>query len=100
MSDTHRPRAIQAAIARLLLEEWDPIGVRAAPEAADEYDAYVGGVYRLLASGASKESIAEHLAAIERESMGIERARPWDLLAVAEKLVSLDVRLDTSRPAI
>ena|SRR5687767_4899469 len=100
MNDTRRARDIQTAIARLLTEEWDPIGVRDEPEAADEYDAYVGGVYRLLASGASKESIAEHLATIERDRMGFERARAKALLPVAEKLMKLDVRLDTSRPAI
>jgi hypothetical protein len=82
------------------MEEWDPIGVRDEPEAAGEYEAYVGGVYRLLATGASKEAIAEHLATIERDAMGLERARAKALLPVAEKLARLDVRLDASRPAI
>ena len=100
MSDRERAREIQASIARLLMEEWDPIGVRDAPEATGEYDAYVGGVYRLLASGASTESIAEHLAAIERDHMGLEGAHRVSLLAVAAKLVRLDVCLDGSRPAI
>jgi hypothetical protein len=100
MSDTDRAREIQASIARLLRDEWDPIGVREVPEAAGEYDAYVGAVYRLLASGASKEVIAEHLAAIERDRMGLEGAQVVSLLPVAEKLVRLDVRLDRSRPAI
>jgi hypothetical protein len=100
MSDRDRAREIQASIARLLMEEWDPIGVSDAQEAAGEYEAYVGGVYRLLASGASKEVIAEHLAAIERDRMGLERAQGVSLLPVAEKLVRLDVRLDRSRPAI
>ena len=100
MSDRDRARVIQASIARLLMDEWDPIGVGDVPEAAGEYDAYVAGVYRLLASNASKEVIAEHLAAIERDSMGLERAQGACLLPVAEKLVRLDMRLDGSRPAI
>ncbi len=34
------------AIRRILVDDWDPIGIQGAgPE--DEYDAYIGGLYRL-----------------------------------------------------
>ena len=36
------------------MEEWDPIGVSDTPEAADEYDGYIGGIYELLERGASE----------------------------------------------
>jgi hypothetical protein len=86
-------REIQAAIGRILLHDWDPIGVRDVPEAQDEYDSYVGGVYGLLVSGAPPQAIAEHLCAVERESMALGQRQPADLLLVAEKLCRLDVRL-------
>lgn len=35
-------REIQAAIGRVLLTRWDPIGVADVSEASSEYDAYVG----------------------------------------------------------
>ncbi len=76
----------------MLLRDWDPIDVVGVPEAQDEYDQYVGGVYRLLASGASAEAISIHLARIEDEEMGfITSSRK--LLPVAKKLISLDIRL-------
>jgi hypothetical protein len=88
-----RAREIQAAIARVLLQDWDPIGIQDVPEAQDEYDGYVGGVYRLLATGASPQEVAAHLSTIESEAMGCTPAKPSDVLPVAEKLCRLDVRL-------
>ena len=67
---------IQDAIRQILLQDWDPIGVRDAPTAQDEYDGYVGGIYRLLASAASPEAVAKHLGAIETEQMGLEHTQP------------------------
>ena len=42
-----------------------PIGVRDVPEAQDEYDPYVVGVYKLLVSGASEGEIADHLYRVD-----------------------------------
>ena len=84
---------IQDAIRQILLQDWDPIGVRDSPAAQDEYDGYVGGVYRLLVSAASPETVAEHLRAIETEKMGLEHTHPSALLSVAERLCRLSVRL-------
>ena len=59
--------------------------------AHDEYDAYIGGVYRLLASGATPRSVAEHLAQVETEQMGL--GVPADeLMDVAIKLSALNVK--------
>ena len=90
-----RPRAqeIRDAIREILLQDWDPIGVRDVPAAQDEYDGYVGGVYRLLASAASPEAVAEHLRAIETERMGLSQPQPGELLSVAKRLCRLSVRL-------
>ncbi len=85
---------IQGGIQRILLQEWDPIGVKDIPEAKDEYDAYVGGVYRLLATGASPQEVAEHLAEIEVTTMELPRRNTEAVLPVAEKLCCLDVRLE------
>jgi hypothetical protein len=89
-----KARDIQRAIAQILLRDWDPIHVKDEPQAQDEYDGYVGGVYRLLVSGAGPQTVAEHLCRVEAESMGYDQAHPSDLLPVAEKLCKLDVRLE------
>lgn len=79
-------RAMQREIGDILLRNWDPIGIGNEPEAQDEYDSYAGGVYRLLASGASNRDIATHLANIEASSLGYEDTDPKMLVPVAKKL--------------
>jgi len=66
------------------------------PELADEYDSYIGGVDRPIASGASDEEIAAHLSRVERENLGFDQAAPARLLEVGRALVALDVRLEHS----
>ena len=86
-------RRIQDDIRQVLLNDWDPLGSSGCDLCADEYDAYIGGVYRLLANRASALEIATHLTRIEVDAMGLPSLDPARLLPVAEKLSSLDVRL-------
>ena len=87
-----RGREIQDKIGRILYEDWDPLGLRdVAP--SDEYDSYVGGVYRLLVSGATCEEVAEHLAKLERGPLGYSEATAARNMTAARKLCELDVRL-------
>src|SRR5687767_2223968 len=79
-------RTLQRELSRVLLNEWNPIGVDGSPETDDEYDRYVGGVYRLLASGATDTDLAEHLASLEAQMLGYEDTDPKMLLPVARKL--------------
>ncbi len=51
------------------MDVWDPIGVKDEPNAQDEYDGYLGGVYKLLVTGASDETIEDHLWRIVTERM-------------------------------
>ena len=87
-----RAREIQQAIGTILLRYWDPIGIRDVPEAQDEYNSFVGPIYRLLASGASTDQVAKHLSA-EESALGVGAATPSQLLAIAERLTALDVNL-------
>lgn len=88
-----RGKEIQDRIRQVLLHEWDPIGVRDVPEAQDEYDSYVGGVYRLLASGASEDEIVDHLWNIETVIIGLPGLDRTKLLPIARRLCGLDVEL-------
>jgi hypothetical protein len=98
-SKEERAQEIQRAIAEVLLRNWDPIGIKDVPQAQDEYDAYVGGVYRLLASGATARQIAEHLARLEAEQLGFADTDPKMLIPLAEKLMNLNVRLKSGGSA-
>ena len=83
-------RNVEGAIRRVLLRDWDPIGVRDAPEAQDEYDGYVGGAYRLLAAGVTGSDLAEHLARIEHDAMGLSGNRDR-FMDVAARLKEIDI---------
>ena len=64
-------------IRRVLLREWDPIGVKDVPEAQDEYDSYVPDVLRLLARRASARAVFDYLWWLETELPGDESEVGW-----------------------
>jgi hypothetical protein len=63
-----------AAIERILLQEWDPIGVAGIPEAADEYHSYAFELYVMLTSPARStiDQIEAYLARAQSERMGLD----------------------------
>ena len=83
---------IQQSIRQILVYDWDPIGINAANPDDDEYDSYIGEIYRLLKSGASEYQIIERLYQFEISSMGLNGNRER-LKSVAEKLIKLNVSL-------
>jgi len=99
-SRERRAREIQSQIADILLHDWDPIGVADVPQARDEYDSYVGGVYRVLASGGSLAEIEAHLRDTEVRMMGLDRTTHEADVAratAARRLAALDVRLERGK---
>ena len=85
-------RRIQSAIAQVLYERWDPLSLNGiAPR--DEYDAYVGRVYRSLASSRNHEHISAELWAIEREYMGATEPDHHRLRIAADALLALDIEI-------
>ena len=93
LTNESRARQIQESIREILLHDWDPIGVQDVPQAHDEYDSYIGGVYRLLAQGANEGEIIEHLWRIENDTIGLPTLDKTKLAPVARKLRALDVKL-------
>ncbi|MFN8641083.1 MAG: hypothetical protein U0802_05260 [Candidatus Binatia bacterium] len=88
-----RAKEIQKSIRRVLLNSWDPLRVAGEPHARDEYDVCIAAVYRLLASGAPPEQVAQHLRQIADGWLG-PAGRVGDAdLRVARELCSLNVRL-------
>lgn len=61
-----------AVVNRILFERWDPIGASDDPGwPRDEYEGYAAGVLDLVLRHASDDVVAEHLARIEDEWMGL-----------------------------
>lgn len=89
-----RAEYITKAIRQILIRHWDPIGVMDDPEwPRDEYDSYIGEIYRYLARGESAEFIARHLCFVEATAMGLGRFPESARLPVAQKLRAIDVSL-------
>jgi hypothetical protein len=66
------PDELMVEVRRILLKEWDPIGISEFPGAQDEYDMYVKGISEMVCSGQSTEQLYEHLHWIECERMGLD----------------------------
>lgn len=69
--DKYESRRIRSEIRRILLQYWDPIGIRDDPNAQDEYDGYLGGIYELLVRDASDKEISNHLWRIIEERIEV-----------------------------
>jgi hypothetical protein len=59
--DKYESRRIKTEIRHVLINVWDPIGIKDEPNARDEYDSYLGDVFDLLIQGATDDSIGSHL---------------------------------------
>jgi len=90
---SQRGREVMQSIRCALMQHWDPIGVAHIPEAADEYDSYIGSVYRILTDTRSEEELVEFLHRTETETMGLNARSRDHLREVARKLLGLDVRV-------
>ena len=75
-------------VRQVLIDDWDPIGIRDVLQARDEYDGYAATIVRMLAGGASLAELSDRLVEMEVDSMGLkgdyQRAQ-----VVAAKLWSL-----------
>jgi hypothetical protein len=88
----YQSRENRAKVRCVLMQEWDPIGVRDTPEAQDEYDTYVAKVYVVLMDErASAEAIAGYLFWVATEYMGLSPSETHQRrsMSAAHALVSL-----------
>lgn len=91
--DKKRERAleIQEEIRNVLFRDWDPMDVNdLAPE--DEYDNYIGSVYRMLATGTDVAKLSQHLRQLEITQMEMP-TNDEHRRSVAERLLRLNISL-------
>lgn len=74
-------------IDKLLIKEWDPIGVYGVPEARDEYHGYLPVVFGKAIKNETEKEIAEYLEKIETENMGLQSSGVNNL-NIAKKITS------------
>jgi hypothetical protein len=87
--DIDKIAEVHRQLDRVLFFQWDPIGVSSYPEAQNEYRGYVRGVYDIAVQSRSALAVAEHLAAIECDAMGLSGRAPDALLPVAQMILEL-----------
>ena len=76
-------RTVSAA----LRADWDPIGRGQMEDLpADEYESYAPSVVGLIERGANDAELADHLASIESEQMGLTTSSQERLIDVARKI--------------
>lgn len=81
---------IQNEIREVLYRNWDPIGVSGdSPD--DEYDSYIGGVYRVLTGTRSISDLTEYLHLVEKERIGVVPSERKSLVPIAELLLAIEV---------
>lgn len=59
------------SIEKILLSEWDPIGIMNEVNAKDEYHAYATDIANMITHGATTKDISDALLKIERDMMGL-----------------------------
>ena len=94
----HQSRECRARVREVLMQEWDPTGVRDESAVQDEYDRYAAKAYVILMDErATAPAIAAYLFEIAMDHMGLT-ARP-ELAErsahTAETLVGLRLQFET-----
>lgn len=77
-----------ARVDEVLYQEWDPIGVNGDPDTWDEYSSYAPGLLR-YAMGGDPDVVADQLAKIAKEFMGLSRGDRNHDVETAQKLVDI-----------
>lgn len=81
-------RRQRAEIRQILMDHWDPIGVRDLEGPEDEYDRYVGEVVAALRDNAPISKIEEFLRWVVTEQMGMS-VDPVDYANLMPRLAAL-----------
>jgi hypothetical protein len=92
ITSKEKSRRVRIAIRHVLVNLWDPIGISDEPNAQDEYDRYIGGIFELLMSNAADEKFKQYLdGCVER--MGMDSSSHSDV-DVMEALRAIPLKVN------
>jgi len=86
-------RRIRVQMRHVLIEIWDPIGIKDEPNAQDEYDSYIGELYDLLVGHADDSQLIDYLYKAAHDHMGLDAARS-DMQATVDALKKIPLALE------
>ncbi|NTX71008.1 hypothetical protein FCH31_16510 [Lelliottia amnigena] len=81
-------KTVSEEIKKILLHEWDPIGVKTFVEADDEYDMYINPIYEMLLSGKDEVDIYNYLRWVVIDNIGLNGNEQLERV-VADKILQL-----------
>ncbi|NMP31719.1 hypothetical protein HII17_09105 [Thalassotalea sp. M1531] len=88
-----KQKSFYKEIARILWEEWDPIGVNDGDNQwNDEYDSYVPHTFKLALDNADASKIAKHLSTAIIQNMGLS-SNPNHDLRVAQLITETKIKM-------
>ena len=85
-----KPDQLLLAVQDVLFREWDPIGVNGNESCRNEYDSYAPTICRWLREGVDEHKLANHLAHLQRVSMGMSFIDVELHRRVARRLIELE----------
>ena len=91
MIEKYESRQIRVLIRHVLLEVWDPIGIKDEPNAQNEYDGYIGPVYDLLVNGGSDSKLNEFLYWAVHDHIGLDAATEADMVPTVAALRQIEL---------
>lgn len=80
----------EVVIERVLLQQWDPLGVHEQPGPHAEYAPYAHDLFSLLMRGASDVQVERRLRQIERDELHRPELAERDLSAVVAALRAVE----------
>jgi hypothetical protein len=75
MIDNSQSRLLQTQIRGVLLNTWDPIGIKDEPNAQNEYDCCNDSIYDLLVRGVPDSDLLDYLHWAVNEHIGLDASR-------------------------
>lgn len=81
---------IENQVKEILMNDWDPIGVKNNPNAKAEYDEYALRIVGMLYNGSNENKIAEYLNMVVTQDLGLSAN---DIISkmVSKKLMGLEL---------
>lgn len=79
------------AIHKILLKEWDPLGIRYIPSMCDEYEDYLPKIFMMICDHADESEIFEYLWRVENKIME-KRGNRQHTLRIASLLKDLQFK--------
>lgn len=88
-SKHNRDASLLHAIHKILLKEWDPLGIRRIPALRDEYDDYLPTIFKLIQEDSSESEIFEYLWWVEQKVLE-KKGRKEHTLKIAKMLKAIE----------